>query len=171
MICPWGSKGNDLDYPNIDYNEEREMKRAILASVVLMLGLPSSGAAQGDDEASVREAAHGFKAALVAGDGDLALTFLHPDVLIYEGGHGEDYDAYASGHLAGDIGFLSAVPPVLTSDHVTVQGDMALYTSESTSTGTYRDREINSRGAESLVLLRTDSGWKIRHIHWSSGRG
>lgn len=113
------------------------MKRLTLMMAVLMVGLPARCVAQGADDAAIREAAHGFKAALIA----------------------------------GDIGFLKSVPPVLTSDQVTVYGDMALYTSESTSTGEYRDREINSRGAETLVLLRTEAGWKIRHIHWSSGRG
>ncbi|MCA1572220.1 MAG: hypothetical protein LC798_18310 [Chloroflexi bacterium] len=28
--------------------------------------------------------------------------------------------------------------------------------------------EIEARGVESMVLARTEGGWKIRHIHWSS---
>ena len=38
----------------------------------------------------------------------------------------------------------------------------------SRTTGTYRERAINSAGAELMVLSRTADGWNIRAIHWSS---
>ena len=44
----------------------------------------------------------------------------------------------------------------------------ALYTAETHTTGRWRDREIDSHGTESIVLVRTGEGWRIRHIHWSS---
>ncbi len=109
-------------------------------------------------------------AALAAGDSLRALTFLHPEVVVYEGGHAESLQQYRSGHLRADIAFLQAVKQETTGDRVVLSGDMALYLSESTSKGTYRGREIDSRGAETMVLVRTPAGWKIRHIHWSSGR-
>jgi hypothetical protein len=39
---------------------------------------------------------------------------------------------------------------------------------ESRTTGQTRGRDIDSRGAETIVLVRESSGWRIRHIHWSS---
>lgn len=122
------------------------------------------------DEAAVREAVEGFSRALAAGDSLRALTFLHPEVVVYEGGHAESLQQYRSGHLRADIAFLQAVKQETTRDRVVLGSDMALYLSEYTSRGTYRGREIDSRGTETMALARTPQGWKIRHIHWSSSR-
>ena len=51
---------------------------------------------------------------------------------------------------------------------VVVRGDAAWVSSTSSTTGEYRGRQINSRGAELMVLSREPDGWKIRAIHWSS---
>lgn len=148
------------------------LRNAITAVFVsLVVGtvgvLPASGQ-EGTAEQSVREVVEGFRAALAAGDSTTVIAMLHPDVRIYEGGHAETRDQYRSGHLRGDIAFLQAVDSEKTSDHIILDGDMALYMSEDRKTGTYRDREIDSRGTETIVLVRTAEGWKIRHIHWSS---
>lgn len=34
--------------------------------------------------------------------------------------------------------------------------------------GTFRDKIINARGVETMLLRRTEHGWRIAHIHWSS---
>ena len=39
-----------------------------------------------------------------------------------------------------------------------------------TVTGQMGEREINSQGTETMVLRRSDDGWRIVHIHWSSRR-
>jgi len=127
-------------------------------------------AAPTGDEAAIREAVEGFSRALAAGDSLRALGFLHPEVVVYEGGHAESLQQYRSGHLRADIAFLQAVKQETTRDRVVLSEDMALYLSEYTSRGTYRGREIDSRGTETMVLVPTPQGWKIRHIHWSSSR-
>ncbi len=33
--------------------------------------------------------------------------------------------------------------------------------------GTFRDREIDVHGTETIVLQGTQEGWQILHIHWS----
>jgi ketosteroid isomerase-like protein len=119
--------------------------------------------------AGVRAVAAGFRAALVEGDSATALGYLHPELVVYEGGRRESLGEYRSGHLAGDMAYLAAVPPVLQDDTVVVAGDMALYLGESTSRGTFRGREIDRGTAETLVMVRTPAGWRIRHVHWSSG--
>lgn len=51
---------------------------------------------------------------------------------------------------------------------VRVNGSSTWAASTSVTQGTFRDREINSQGAELMVLRRTDDGWRIKAIHWSS---
>ena len=115
-----------------------------------------------------RAVVEGFHSALESGDSTAALGYLHPDVVIYEGGHAETLAQYRAGHLRGDIAFASATNREVVEAAITVWGDRALYTSTSRTTGQYRGREIDSRGTETLVLVRTSEGWRIRHIHWSS---
>lgn len=145
------------------------MRSLILTLTALATAAPLAGqATDAAREAEVRTVVEGFHAALESGDSTTALGYLHPDVVIYEGGHAETLAEYRSGHLGGDIAFAAATDRALTSSAVEVRGDQALYTSTSRTTGQYRDRTIDSRGTETMVLVRTPDGWRIRHIHWSS---
>ena len=122
----------------------------------------------GAQEGEVRSAVESYARALASGDSLAALELLHADVVIYEGGHAETLEQYRSGHLRSDIALAAAVPRTTISDHVLISGDVALCTSEYTARGRFRNRDIDSHGTETMVLLRTAGGWKIRHIHWSS---
>lgn len=135
--------------------------------VVILTATPLQAQAASSERAA-REVIEAFRSALRAGDSTAVISLLHPEVRIYEGGHAETRDEYRSGHLRGDIAFLRAVTSEKTWDHLEVEGDLALYMSEDRKTGTYRDREIDSRGTETIVLAMTPEGWRIRHIHWSS---
>ncbi|MEO5510244.1 MAG: nuclear transport factor 2 family protein [Longimicrobiales bacterium] len=119
-------------------------------------------------DAEIRKVVEGFSRALAAGDSTAVLALLHPDVVIYEGGHAENLEQYRSGHLRSDIAFSAAVPRSTLSDHVVLADRMATYVSEYTAKGTFRNRAIDSHGTETMVLVKTPAGWKIRHIHWSS---
>ena len=151
------------------------MKIRSLAVTMVALVL-AAGAAQAQDvagdaaRADARAVAESFGRALAAGDSLAALALLHDDVTIYESGHAETRAQYRSGHLRSDIAFASAVPRTTTAADVFLSGDVALYTSEYTAKGRFRDRDIDSHGTESMLLVRTPDGWKIRHIHWSAGR-
>jgi ketosteroid isomerase-like protein len=120
------------------------------------------------DEDAIRAVVEGFHGALSTGDSTRAIGYLHPDLVVYEGGHAETLDEYRSGHLAGDIAFSGAVEFTTTRDAVISGRDNSLYLREYSITGTYRDRAIDARGVETIALARTGEGWKIRHIHWSS---
>ena len=124
--------------------------------------------AQQADEAAVRQVASAFGKALAGGDSSAVIALLHPDVAIFEGGRWENLEQYRSGHLRADMAYLKAVKQETVRDVVTVSGDLALVLRESGTTGTYRDRAVDSIGIETMVLQRTSSGWKISHIHWSS---
>jgi ketosteroid isomerase-like protein len=142
-----------------------------LVPALLLAILPAALSAQHDPaEREVRAVVDSFTAALERGDSVRALAYLHPDLLVYEGGHAETLAEYRSHHLASDIAFLAATRSETLATHLQVMGESALWMSESRTRGTVRERQIDSRGAETFVLVRTPEGWKIRHIHWSSGR-
>ena len=122
---------------------------------------------QADQIVEVIEAYH---AALASGDGEAALALLSDDAIILESGGLETKAQYADHHLPGDMAFAQAVPRTRGDIHVTGHGDVAWAWSTSETKGTFRDREIDSVGAELMVLVRTDDGWKISAIHWSSRR-
>jgi len=120
------------------------------------------------DSAAVVRAVQAYHAALQAGDSVAALALLAEDVRIAESGGLETRDEYRSHHLPGDMAFAAAVTREPGPVHVTVVGDVAWAVSTSRTTGTFRERGINSSGAELMVLTRGAHGWRIRAIHWSS---
>lgn len=120
------------------------------------------------DSADVAATVQAFHAALQAGDSAAVMAMLAPDVVIQESGGMETRDHYAGHHLPGDIAFAKGLPGVRSAQRVVVTGDVAWSTSSSATKGTYRDRQINSVGAEMMVLSKEAGRWRIRAIHWSS---
>jgi len=120
------------------------------------------------DEAAIRAVVLGFKAALAAGDSTAAIGYLHPDLVVYEAGHAESLPEYRSGHLAADMEYGAAVATQPIEQGLIVREDMAMWVSEGQSKGEFRGRQIDSHGTETIVLIPTDAGWKILHVHWSS---
>ena len=121
-------------------------------------------------DSAARAVAAAFDSALAAGDTAAVLALLDPELLVFEGGHAETLDEYRGGHLGADMAFTAAVPRTIERESVAATPAMAVYMSEYTAKGSYRGRDIDSRGAETMVMVRAPDGWKIRHIHWSSGR-
>lgn len=133
-------------------------------------GLESSGevARSLSDSTAVVAAVVAYHAAMAAADSAAALALLAPDAVIVESGGIETREEYRAHHLPGDIAFARGIKSERGPVRVAVLGDVAWATSTSTAQGEYRGRQINSSGAELMVLTRTPSGWKIRAIHWSS---
>ena len=120
------------------------------------------------DSAAVAQAVNDFHKAVSSGDSTAALALLATDAVILESGGMESRAEYRSHHLAGDIGFAKAVTSTDGPVNVTVAGNTAWTHRTSTTQGTFNGRAINSSGAESMVLTKEASGWRIRAIHWSS---
>ena len=120
------------------------------------------------DSTAVAGVIEKFHASLAAGDSSAALALLADDVAILETGGVETKTAYRTGHINGDMAYAKAVPSKRTVVSVSVRGDVAWVTSTSVTEGTYRDRPVNSQGAELMVLARDAGSWKIKAIHWSS---
>lgn len=114
-------------------------------------------------------AVNAFHAAMRSGDGEATAAFLAANVMIFEGGRVErSRDEYEGGHMISDIAFVSQMSDEVTSQTEHVMGDMAMVLTESRTTGTFREREINSISIETAILHNTGDGWKIIHLHWGS---
>ncbi len=136
---------------------------------VLML-VPTFAQAQTspNEAARVTTVVESFHQAMATGDTIAMLALLAPDARILEGGGIETVEDYQSGHMRADVAFAQAVPRERSEAMVFVEGSVAWVVSTSHAVGTYRDRKIDSRGGELMVLTRGDDGlWKIRSISWS----
>ena len=120
------------------------------------------------DSASVANVVARFHAALTAGDSTAAMELLAPDAVILESGEVETRAEYRSHHLAADISYAKSMKTTRGPIHVSVRGDVAWASSTSTNTGESRGRQVSSASAELMVLVRTEAGWRIVAIHWSS---
>jgi ketosteroid isomerase-like protein len=128
-----------------------------------------SGVPSADSAAVVRTVSR-FHAALEAGDTATVKTLIAPDLQVLEGGEVESRAQYFAHHLAADIEFARAVRSERTVVSYVSEGNVAWLTSTSTASGKFNGRDINSVGAELMILSRTPEGWKIRAVHWSSAR-
>jgi ketosteroid isomerase-like protein len=153
------------------------MNRRLLPVLVLTFTAwlaPAAADAQPQpaDSAAVVAAIEAYHEALSSGDGEGALALLADDAQIAESGGLETKEEYASHHLPGDMAYAAAMDRTSTFASVHVVGDVAWAMSTSHTHGTFRDREIDSRGAELMVLRReSDGSWRITAIHWSARRG
>ena len=92
-----------------------------------------SVAAEAADAAAAVDA---FHVALKAGDTNVALAIMAPDVMIFEeGGAERSRDEYASHHLGSDAAFAAASEATVTRRSGWADGDIAWITSEGRTTG------------------------------------
>ena len=139
------------------------------ATIVFLVGeSPGTPSTRSSDSADVARVVQAYDEALRKGDSTGALALLAEDAVILESGGVETRAEYRSHHLAGDVAYARAVSSQSGSVNVKVVGDVAWAWSTSTTQGTYRDRPVNSVGAELMVLTRSANGWRVRAIHWSS---
>ena len=110
-----------------------------------------------------------FHAALSGGDEQTVVAALAPDVLIFESGGAERSRAeYQSHHMKSDMAFLKQMQSDVITRDESVRGDTAWVVTESRIRGRYKDSDIDLMSIETAVLERTEDGWKIGHLHWSS---
>jgi len=122
-----------------------------------------------DSIAVVRTASH-FHEALQRGDTVEVKKLVALDLSVLEGGEVGNRAQYLCHHLAADIEFAKAVRSERSVVSYTRQRSVAWLVSTSTATGTFDGRDINSAGAELMILTRAQKIWQIRAVHWSSQR-
>ncbi len=151
--------------------------RATFLLLVLVVGFggapalaqqPRSAAPTANDSVQVVRTIEEFHRALAAGDTAVVQRLLARRATVLESGGVETRAEYLSHHLPGDIAFARAVPRERGDLSVEVRDDIAWASSTSSARGRFRDRDIDSLGAELMVLERMPAGWQISAIHWSS---
>lgn len=147
-----------------------------VATIFFLFGLPSLALAHGETESSFTRGLNtdaartviAFNDALKAGDSKKARSLLDDKVLIYEGGGVErSAEEYVNHHMLADIKYLAAVDSKTLEHQVHINGDTALSTSRSKKIGTYKGKDVDYEGMETMVLRKINNTWKIIHIHWS----
>jgi hypothetical protein len=104
----------------------------------------------------------------VAQDQEKALGLLLPDAQIFESGGAETVEHYAAHHLGADMAFSAATEREVVEQSKKIVGDVAWVITSTRTTGSFRDKPIDSLGVETMVLQHVEAGWRIAHIHWSS---
>jgi len=140
----------------------------IVAALLAAQSFSVQAQSAASDSAAVASAVGDYHAALARGDAAGALRLLAADAVILENGSLETREEYRAHHLPADMEFAQAVPARRGALQITVSGDVAWAHSSGVTQGSFRERPINSAGAELMVLSRSATGWVIRAIHWSS---
>jgi len=110
-----------------------------------------------------------FHAAINSGDAVQARMLLDDAVVIFEGGGVErSADQYASHHMKSDMAFLAKMKITTQEHQVKTMADIAVSMARSNIQGMYKDKEIDINSMETIVLKKTNGGWRIVHIHWSN---
>lgn len=145
------------------------MRKRMKPLLLLSLVTPMSLTAQEGPDALVQTVTV-FHEALASGDKEKALEVLDPDVTIFESGGAElSRDEYASHHLDADMQFSAGTSRTIVEQTKGEAGDAGWVLTRSETRGTFREKEIDLLGAETVLLLRSgEHGWRIVHIHWSS---
>lgn len=146
------------------------MARLTLTIGILLAIATFACSAETHDEADAAKTVEQFHSALARGDGNAAMTLLATYAVILESGSIESRSDYEAHHLPEDIKFAKTVHSTRSNVDVHVEGDTAWLTSQSRADGAFEGKAIKSSGVELVVLSRTDKGWRIRAIHWSSRR-
>jgi uncharacterized protein YcnI len=130
---------------------------------------PQSGK---DDTAAIEAWLKGYDAAFMAKDLEKLGSFYHPDVTVYEGGGiNSGWLDYRDRHLGPELKSFQNLEFGHSNTKVTVLpgGQSAYATSEYAIKAKMGERDLDSRGLETLVLVKSgDGSWKIRHSHTSS---
>ena len=111
-----------------------------------------------------------FHEALKSGDRDAALELLLPETMILEAGHSQTVEEYAEHHLAADMAFSQATSREILEQRDQTVENVAWVVTRSRTTGSFKEREVDSTGVETVVLHHVKTGWRIAHIHWSSAK-
>ncbi|MCF6458036.1 nuclear transport factor 2 family protein [Pseudoalteromonas sp. MMG024] len=110
-----------------------------------------------------------FHEALETGNKKQARAQLADDVTIYEGGRVErSADEYVHHHMLSDMKYLEVMKSKTLEHQVTILGDTAISASRSHTQGTFKGKERDYQGMETMVLEKQNGEWKIKHIHWSN---
>lgn len=160
-----------LMIPAVSYAHVSVQRRTSTADAAPAPARPASqGTASGPAASEVERWLAGYDAAFNAKDLDKLATFYHPEVTIFEGGGiNRGWADYRDHHLGPELKEFQNLQFSHSNVVVRMLGaDAAYATSDYTLKAKIGERDINSAGLETLVLVRESGVWKIRHSHTSS---
>ena len=167
----WKAHQHFSDGPAADWVGATGERRPA-AVTKLTTGAAAPQAAADGDSAAIATWLKGYDAAFNAKDLEQLATFYHPDVTIYEGGGiNNGWIDYRDRHLGPELKSFENLQFGHSNVKVTLLpgGQSAYATSDYSIKAKMGERNLDSTGLETLVLLKDTSGtWKIRHSHTSS---
>jgi ketosteroid isomerase-like protein len=146
-----------------------------LSFAMLALVASPARAQDAEEEAKIKTWLEGYVAALNAKDLKALGRFYDDHATIYEGGSIDNgWASYRDHHLGPELKEFQSLQFALVdvTPHVPEKGGrLAWVTASYTLKAKIKDREIDSAGLETMVLIKDkDGNWKIRHSHTSSRR-
>jgi len=125
-----------------------------------------------DEGSAIKSWLSGYDAAFVVKDLDKLATFYHPEVTIYEGGGiNRGWADYRDHHLGPELDDFEDLQFAHSNTVVRMLGPDAAYAvSEYSLKARMGERQVDTGGLETLVLVKENGAWKIRHSHTSSRR-
>ncbi len=110
-----------------------------------------------------------FAAAMKAMDLELMAQALSPEVVILEGGKSErSRDEYLGHHAVADAMFMQSAQVINRYRKARASDNFAWVATESIIEISKDGEQKKLHSTETMLLEKSDSGWKIVHIHWSS---
>ena len=145
------------------------MKNLLIACLLICnISLVSAQDTESKEVALIKAVVQYYHEALEEKDKETALKLLSDDVLIQEGGYLQTAEEYKSHHLMLDMEFSSAVSGKREVIEAVVEGNIGWVVASSSMIGEFQGEDVNSIGAELMVLKKENGSWKIRAIHFSS---
>lgn len=144
--------------------------RMFFMSCLLVPTMASTQAPPRNATAPVRAVIETYRQGMANLDLAAMRRVFHPDLLVFEmGGVNRGMADYLDHHLGPELKELKSWRTGPADTAIEVDGKLAIATATFTYEATLSSGKT-SRGVatETLVLVLTPSGWKIRHLHWSS---
>lgn len=125
------------------------------------------------DTARITDWLGAYDRAFNAKDLQQLATFYDPDVTIFEGGGvNNGWADYRDHHLGPELRDFENLQ--FAHRDIKVQllgnGSVAYVTSEYALKARVKDRDVDSGGLETLVLVKAGDAWRVRHSHTSAHR-
>lgn len=148
------------------------VSRFVTVASAIVLCIPTQtvrGQSSHADSVAVVAAVSGFHGALTEGDSVKAIAFLASDVVVLESGVAQSRADYLGHHLGADMKASKTSTGERTVTQVTVVGTAAYVVATTFTPGSGTNPQ-GSDMVELMVLSKSQAGWQIRAVHWSSRR-
>ena len=75
---------------------------------------------------------------------------------------------YEGHHMPADMAFMKAMQREVINRQVLDFGESVTVVTRSRIHGVYKNKDVDLKNTETLVMSKAGGQWQINHIHWSS---